>query len=146
MLIKIDANDENEQRLHLNNNAIADPRTLTIGVCPNLRHLRVLDLSCNCIKIFPALELPHLVVLFLSKNGLTGFAEKAFDGVPNLKCLDLSNNKITTIPDSLFTLKQLEKLLLQNNPITIIGQLSLPKLFEEFNKVQNPSQLRKVIL
>ncbi|NBP14803.1 hypothetical protein EBU95_10450 [bacterium] len=126
--IRIDPEDPSKQRLHLNNNRIADPRTLTIGVCRNLEKLRVLDLSCNCIKIFPALELPHLVSLFLFKNGLTGFADNVFDGVPNLECLSLSDNKITTIPDSLSRLKQLEKLWLQNNPITIIGQLSLPKL------------------
>lgn len=66
--------------------------------------IHILKLSMNLIEVFPAL--PNCIVdLNISKNLLTEIPDTINIQLPNIKSLDLSENKIVAVPKSLSTLK-----------------------------------------
>lgn len=60
--------------------------------------------------------------LYLSSNNINNITDKAFLGGPNksIVMLDLSKNKLSTIPKALTTLKALKYLYIPNNEITAV--------------------------
>uniref|UniRef100_A0A8C3G9E8 Si:ch211-191d15.2 n=1 Tax=Cyclopterus lumpus TaxID=8103 RepID=A0A8C3G9E8_CYCLU len=66
--------------------------SLPLNLPPSLTHL---DLSANCISVLdlPSLSaLVNLQVLKINSNCLRSVPESAFDGLPRLRSLDLTNN------------------------------------------------------
>jgi len=66
--------------------------SLPVNLPPSLTHL---DLSANCISVLdlPSLSaLVNLQVLKINSNCLRSVPENAFDGLPRLRSLDLTNN------------------------------------------------------
>ena len=78
--------------------------------------------------------------LILSHNLLSQISESVFDDLPNLVYLDLSYNRLETLPSSITNLKSLEVLLLQNNDLKELpwNLGNLMKL-KELNVEQNPN-------
>ncbi|XP_054615295.1 vasorin b [Dunckerocampus dactyliophorus] len=61
--------------------------------------------------------------LYLFANGIEGLSTEDFDGLENLEMLDLSQNKLTELPDRVFeTLASLRNLDLSANQITQISE------------------------
>lgn len=84
--------------------------------------LRILRLGKNGItKVSPLLtQLKFLENLDLNGNKITLNASDDWSGLYKVNNIDLSNNPITTLPDSLGQLKSLETLSLANTQITAI--------------------------
>ena len=81
-----------------------------------------LDLSFNLIEEIPVdlpLCLPHLTVLNLSHNKISNLPESIF-GFIHLRLLDLSYNGLQVIPATVCCLRELRKLDLSHNKITKI--------------------------
>lgn len=93
------------------------------------------DLSFNIIKELPLdlpLSLPHLKSLNLSHNRISGLPDSIF-GFLHLQLLDLSFNHIEELPPSICLLDNLKKLNLSNNllkklPANIDELISLEKI------------------
>lgn len=89
---------------------------------------QVMRASLMMSKIKKIMEEPmfsKLSTLLLQKNPLTQLHKNFFDNMPNLKVLDLSQTKISTIPNLAFSkLKKLRALLVRNCP----ALKSLPSL------------------
>ncbi|OHS95826.1 protein phosphatase 2C [Tritrichomonas foetus] len=100
--------DDNQiEKLYANNNKIEK--------LPLFPFIEVLFLSSNKLKKMPGLTIPNRITasLDLSNNMIEGEINTQI--TPNFKLLDLSNNKITKVPISLFTRKSHIKL--DENPI-----------------------------
>ncbi|OQV14291.1 putative Chaoptin [Hypsibius exemplaris] len=71
------------------------------NVVASLRALKILDMSFNRLKSFPASILQGLPLeeINLAGNQLTAISPKAFAGLPALISLNLAFNKLTTVPD-----------------------------------------------
>ena len=103
-----------------------------------------LDLSFNLIEEIPLdlpLCLPHLTVLNLSHNKISSLPESIF-GFIHLRLLDLSYNSLEEIPSALCSLRELRKLDLSHNIITKlpsnINQLKkLDKLNVSHNNIEH---------
>ena len=103
-----------------------------------------LDLSFNLIEEIPLdlpLCLPHLTVLNLSHNKISAVPESIF-GFIHLRLLDLSYNSLEEIPSSLCSLRELRKLDLSHNKIQLlpsnINQLKkLDKLNVSHNNIEH---------
>ncbi|XP_047177369.1 receptor-like protein 7 [Vigna umbellata] len=127
-------------------NSIGNMRNLTeldfsycrfTGTLPNslsnLAELSYLDLSYNNFTgRIPSFDMAKkLAYLDLSNNGLSGAVPSSFhfEGLNNLVSIDLGYNSISgSIPSSLFTLPQLQKIMLSHNQF---GQL------DEFKNVSS---------
>ncbi|XP_029124762.1 receptor-like protein 32 [Cajanus cajan] len=93
----------------------------------NLTELSYLDLSYNNITgQMPSFEMAKkLTYLDLSNNGLSGAIPPSshFEGLNNLVSIDLGYNSINgIIPASLFTLPQLQRILLSHNQFGQLGE------------------------
>ncbi|BHF73299.1 hypothetical protein SprV_0401638000 [Sparganum proliferum] len=84
--------------------------------CPNLQ---VIDFSCNNLTRVPrGLEnASGLLVLNLSENKLTAIPEELFVQCTNLMLLDLSDNQLQTLPAHLRRCSSLQQLILSRNPL-----------------------------
>lgn len=72
---------------------------------------------------FPKGVPPHTKSLYLFANGIEGLTAEDFDGLKNLEMLDLSQNKLTELPDRVFEpLTSLKNLDLSSNQITHISE------------------------
>ncbi|KAF3700171.1 Vasorin Precursor [Channa argus] len=66
---------------------------------------------------------PSTKSIYLFANGIEGLTAKDFDGLENLEMLDLSQNKLTQLPDRVFVpLTSLRNLDLSSNQITHISK------------------------
>lgn len=72
---------------------------------------------------FPKGVPAHTKSLYLFANGIEGLTADDFDGLKNLEMLDLSQNKLTELPDRVFEpLTSLKNLDLSSNQITHISE------------------------
>lgn len=97
-------------------------------------HLRYLDLSSNhlgrmeCSLSERLQNLPSLLELYLGNNRIKCLLKHAFQGLEELRVLDLSQNILETIEASLIDLKKLEILDLSNNRIQTLSQNTMIEL------------------
>lgn len=89
------------------------------------RLIKRLDLSYNRIGLLDSEWIPVSLVklntLIIRHNNITSISTDSFSTTPNLKCLDLSSNKLKTVKSAVFQeLKVLEVLLLYNNHISYL--------------------------
>ena len=123
------------------------------GNCPTLTSLDVQDCINltdeaidNITKDCPLLN--YLNALFCS---FTALPDDIGDRLPNLEYLDLQNNKLTSLPQSIAKLTKLEELNLEQNPlqdppyeIAVKGLDAIKAYFEELEKGFSISKLLKV--
>ena len=131
-----------------------------------LKHLKILRVNGNCLKIIPESigNLSNLTKLYLWDNQLTILPEsigklynlrqlllwnnqlknlpESIGKLYNLTKLDLSGNQLNNLPESIGDLSNLSKLLLRLNELTILpeflGNLSnLTELFLRLNSIKN---------
>ena len=82
------------------------------------------DLS---IKIFAHLNGRYINRLTLAKNAIEHIPTGSFDGLEDLRLLDLSHNKFTVCEESLSELPSLTEITLSNNPISLCEIKNIPK-------------------
>ncbi len=80
----------------------------------------MLDISSNDIDQLPPLDLPNLERLFLQGNRLCSLADGLFAGLPKLRVLNVSANKLTGISSTIGQLSALERLILNDNHLATI--------------------------
>ncbi|KAI5945680.1 amphoterin-induced protein 2 [Manis javanica] len=103
--------------------------------------IRRLDLSYNSIgpldPEWTPVRFQRLDTLIIRHNSITSISTGSFSATPNLKCLDLSSNKLQAVRSAVFQeLKVLEALLLYNNRISYLDPAAFGGL----------AQLRKLYL
>jgi len=113
------------------------PDCLTYRVCL----YRALDLSFNLLQDLPSdlpLTLPHLVSLNLSHNRLSSLPDSIF-GFLHLRELNVSHNNLSELPPSIFLLDKLRKMNASDNQISRLppGIEQLQSL-EKLNLLNNP--------
>jgi len=90
----------------------------------NLKDLEYLDLRYNGPKTFNSKylgDLPNLKEAYLSNNQLTTIPE-SIGNIKNLEVLDLSNNAIKSLPETLGNLEKLRMLRLSYNELTSLPE------------------------
>lgn len=103
-----------------------------------IRSLMLSDNKINDISGF-ADRFPELQQLFLAKNKLDVLEENFFVGMPLLRTLDLSVNKLSKLPNSLTKASLLKVLVLQRNQIEQFPSLLMMLRFlEELDLSNNP--------
>ena len=136
------------------------PRSWEIEEFASLRHITQLNLASNELREVPIelFLLPHLESLDLSNNqlgslpsatqppspelgvgiheqGRKGMGQRVSYRCNNLRCLQLSNNCLQSLPSQLFTLEMLEELDASHNSLSVLPLL-----------LWLPSKLNKLIL
>ncbi|CAK6443530.1 unnamed protein product [Pipistrellus nathusii] len=99
------------------------------------RWIKRLDLSYNRIGLLDPEWMPapfgKLNTLIIRHNNITNISAGSFSTTPNLKCLDLSSNKLKAVESAVFQeLKVLEVLLLYNNHISSLDPSAFGGLFQ----------------
>lgn len=85
----------------------------------DLRKIEFIYAQHNDIDKMPDLDgCEHLQELHISNNFITEIPERFFEKLPNLKVLDLRDNKIAKLPDEVSMLQSLMRLDLSNNSVT----------------------------
>ena len=112
-------------QLNLAQNEIASLSDLGLNQksCPNLAHLKSLDLSHNGISGITVRQMsqwPGLEELNLANNYVRSIEKASFLEAHNLKKIDLSNNQLSSLHRITFELKNLKSLILANNTINNI--------------------------
>lgn len=118
-----------------------------------LTDLKFLNLSNNLLDKIDSntfMNLQSLKVLDLSYNNLRTLLQGSFYGLPNLLYLDLQENSIHTL-DTLATLPQLIVLLLGNNKIKSLYQLSsiarnITTIDLSFNRLTNVEDIYSILV
>ncbi|XP_071741188.1 probable disease resistance protein At1g61300 [Rutidosis leptorrhynchoides] len=88
-----------------------------------------ISLMRNRIRKLPEyhISFPHLEAAYLQGNDLRSISDEFIEGIKNARVLDLANNDISSLPQSLTMLSQLRMLNLKGNKyiceISIIGEL-----------------------
>jgi len=113
------------------------PDCLTYRVCL----YRALDLSFNLLQDLPSdlpLTLPHLVSLNLSHNRLSSIPDSIF-GFLHLRELNVSHNNLSELPPSICLLDKLRKMNVSDNQISRLP-LGIEQLqsLEKLNLMNNP--------
>ena len=118
---------ENITVLSLNWNRIKIIRDNTFANAINLKELYLGD---NSITSYNAVtNLRNLHTLVLKGNSIETLLPKHFENLKNLIFVDLSHNKLITLPNDLFSkLSLLEKLYLNNNRIKMVNRYTLGNL------------------
>lgn len=112
-----------------------------------LKPLTILELQNNLFSELPSLPFPELLVLDLGSNKLTALPNELFDHLKLLKKLNLSQNQLVTLPDSLGTLTQLQELSVTHNklqslPASLGSSLGLTSIALDSNQLTElPSYL-----
>ncbi|KAK7580762.1 hypothetical protein V9T40_001391 [Parthenolecanium corni] len=99
-------------------------------------NIRVLDASFNHFVLIPSAAfamLEQLQELQLHNNEISTIADRALSGLKNLKSLDLSSNKIVSLPRNLFfeCSESIKEINLQNNSISVLS----PGLFANLSQL-----------
>ncbi|XP_073239430.1 leucine-rich repeat-containing protein 27-like isoform X2 [Porites lutea] len=100
-----------------------------------------IDLSKKRLTQLPpdVLNLQQLEFLYLEGNSISSLPEELFDCLPNLRWLDLRNNRIAEIPSVIGKHRNLRNLLLEGNTIeTLPLELGLLKSLSGLNLSNNP--------
>jgi Leucine-rich repeat (LRR) protein len=107
----------------------------------DLRYLKVLDLKANKIKSLPSdlfLNLPSLVNLDLSENMIGTIEKGAFNGLINIRCLNLAKNSLTILDLDVFDWNGMENLMiLQFNGNNLLEKVVKGSGSSYFGKCQN---------
>ncbi|XP_032221201.2 leucine-rich repeat-containing protein 40 isoform X1 [Nematostella vectensis] len=102
----------------------------------NMKSLRRLDCRQNHLTSVPSVgQCPSLKELYLAYNKIAELDSKVFAGYSGLTVLDLHDNLLTSIPEDIIILRDLERLDLTNNDIS-----GLPY------KIGNMSNLKSLVL
>eukprot|EP01068_Selenidium_serpulae_P003866 Selendium_serpulae@DN3317_c0_g1_i1.p1 len=117
---------------------------LTKMTLPHLPALRVLSFQANRLEAWDAAlpaRCPNLEELYVSENGLVDIPEFVSESFKKLRILDVSLNRLDSLPDHLQKSEQLEDLWASGNRIQSITDLEvlpkIPKLTTVFLS-QNP--------
>ncbi|XP_076605663.1 lumican [Chaetodon auriga] len=115
-------------------------QTITEGDLKGLVSLNLLDLSGNLFSSVPRHLPPSVQQLYLSNNSLSGLDEDSFVGFLNLKFLRLSQCGLQShgVPPQVFNFSSLVELDLSYNRLTTIPTVptTLQYLYLEANKIQ----------
>ncbi|EDW51716.1 GM14985 [Drosophila sechellia] len=126
-----------------------------------LRTLEALNLGSNLLTIindedFP--RMPNLIVLLLKRNQIMKISAGALKNLTALKVLELDDNLISSLPEGLSKLSQLQELSITSNRLRWINDTELPRSMQMLDMRANPlstisagafrgmSKLRKLIL
>lgn len=118
--------------LNISHNHLEGDEDIPLSV-RELGCLKYLNVSHNRLSKFPChvVACIRLESVHLASNRITEFGEFTIDPRNNITILDLSSNKLETIPDALAGFRRLEILNLSNNQITDIPdefEKGLPRL------------------
>ncbi|XP_034546436.1 lumican [Notolabrus celidotus] len=115
-------------------------KTISKGDLKGLVNLNLLDLSDNLFSSVPRHLPPSVQQLYLSNNSLSGLDEDSFEGFLQLKYLRLSHCglKSHVINPQIFNVSSLVELDLSYNKLTTVPTVptSLQYLYLEANKIQ----------
>ncbi|XP_062120985.1 LOW QUALITY PROTEIN: leucine-rich repeat-containing G-protein coupled receptor 5 [Drosophila sulfurigaster albostrigata] len=126
-----------------------------------LRTLEALNLGSNLLTIindddFP--RMPNLIVLLLKRNQIMKISAGALKNLTALKVLELDDNLISSLPEGLSKLTQLQELSMTSNRLRWINDTELPRSMQILDFRANPlstitngafrgmTKLRKLIL
>ncbi|XP_030377139.1 leucine-rich repeat-containing G-protein coupled receptor 6 [Scaptodrosophila lebanonensis] len=126
-----------------------------------LKTLEALNLGSNLLTIindedFP--RMPNLIVLLLKRNQIMKISAGAFKNLTALKVLELDDNLISSLPEGLNELTQLQELSITSNRLRWINDTELPRSMQTIDLRANPlsiitagafrgmAKLRKLIL
>ncbi|EDW57572.2 leucine-rich repeat-containing G-protein coupled receptor 5 isoform X2 [Drosophila virilis] len=126
-----------------------------------LKTLEALNLGSNLLTIindedFP--RMPNLIVLLLKRNQIMKISAGALKNLTALKVLELDDNLISSLPEGLGKLPQLQELSMTSNRLRWINDTELPRSMQILDLRANPlstittgafrgmSKLRKLIL
>uniref|UniRef100_A0A0R3TL88 Calponin-homology (CH) domain-containing protein n=1 Tax=Rodentolepis nana TaxID=102285 RepID=A0A0R3TL88_RODNA len=126
------------QELNISNNQLED---LGVTTEPALLSLTLLNLHKNHLRDIPKLAVfPKLIDLYLGDNRIETFCLEKFDGLKSLSTLELSRNRISSVPDNIpNTLPKLCRLNLSNNDIKYVPtDLGLMESLEVLQLSANP--------
>ncbi|XP_026163211.1 lumican [Mastacembelus armatus] len=113
-------------------------QTITEGDFKGLVSLNLLDLSGNLFSTVPRHLPPFIQQLYLSNNSLSGLDEHSFKKLLNLKYLRLSRCGLQSIHPQAFNFSSLIELDLSYNKLTTIPTVptTLQYLYMEANEIQ----------
>lgn len=106
--------------INMQNNSI---RKINLNV--KTKNLRIINLSSNHIQFISKgmfNDYSNLVKLLLNRNEIKTIYESSFDGLYKLETLDLSENRLISLPNVFTVLKNLQHLNLSRNSIEFIHE------------------------
>ncbi|KAH8279838.1 hypothetical protein KR054_008254 [Drosophila jambulina] len=106
-----------------------------------LRTLEALNLGSNLLTIindedFP--RMPNLIVLLLKRNQIMKISAGALKNLTALKVLELDDNLISSLPEGLSKLSQLQELSITSNRLRWINDTELPRSMQMLDMRANP--------
>ncbi|XP_054270602.1 toll-like receptor 7 [Macrosteles quadrilineatus] len=101
--------------------------------CADALDLRSLDLSYNDIRTIPddsgITRLRRLQNLFLQDNDIADIGPNSFNGLISLRVLNMSNNRLESLPDGLFaSCREIREIYLHNNTLYELARGLLHRL------------------
>ena len=132
------------QILKLNNNRL---KTIEAKVFQSLANLKELDLSRNELALIDKLTLSglsRLTHLILAHNDINSLHEEAFNYVPEILVLDLSDNKLRQSPGALKSLTKLQTLDLSFNGLDDLSNASFLNLSTLWRLQLNGNNLKNI--
>ncbi|XP_068150831.1 leucine-rich repeat-containing G-protein coupled receptor 5 [Drosophila tropicalis] len=106
-----------------------------------LKTLEALNLGSNLLTIindedFP--RMPNLIVLLLKRNQVMKISAGALRNLTALKVLELDDNLISSLPEGLNKLSQLQELSMTSNRLRWINDTELPRSLQMLDMRANP--------
>lgn len=101
--------------------------------CADAMDLRTLDVSYNDIRTIPddsgITRLRRLQNLFLQNNDIADIGPNSFNGLISLRVLNMSNNRLESLPDGLFaSCREIREIYLHNNTLYELARGLLHRL------------------
>lgn len=120
------------RQLMLPHNQVADLSPLL-----SLGQVEVLDASHNAVTALAGLgALRALRELRVSHNAIAACTDDAFGPLPRLRVIDLSHNRLSSLPSSLFALGKLDHLDVSDNELTAFGSDALVTQLKELRNLR----------